>query len=40
MNSDREENGRMTDTELRESFSRVRSEVAKAVVGQDAAVTV
>ncbi|NEM90830.1 AAA family ATPase [Galbitalea soli] len=29
----------MTDTELRESFSRVRSEVAKAVVGQDAAVT-
>ena len=29
----------MTDTELRESFSRVRTEVGKAVVGQDAAVT-
>jgi MoxR-like ATPase len=29
----------MPDDELRDSFSRVRSEVAKAVVGQDAAVT-
>jgi MoxR-like ATPase len=29
----------MTDTDLREAFSRVRSEVGKAVVGQDAAVT-
>jgi MoxR-like ATPase len=29
----------MTDTDLRESFSRVRTEVGKAVVGQDAAVT-
>ncbi len=28
-----------TDTELREAFSRVRTEVGKAVVGQDAAVT-
>ncbi|CAN5283192.1 MoxR family ATPase [soil metagenome] len=28
-----------TDAELREAFSRVRSEVGKAVVGQDAAVT-
>jgi MoxR-like ATPase len=29
----------MPDTDLRESFSRVRAEVGKAVVGQDAAVT-
>jgi MoxR-like ATPase len=29
----------MTDTELRESFTRIRTEVGKAVVGQDAAVT-
>jgi MoxR-like ATPase len=29
----------MTDADLREAFSRVRSEVGKAVVGQDAAVT-
>jgi MoxR-like ATPase len=29
----------MTDSDLREAFSRVRSEVGKAVVGQDAAVT-
>jgi MoxR-like ATPase len=29
----------MTDTELRQSFARVRSEVGKSVVGQDGAVT-
>jgi MoxR-like ATPase len=29
----------MTDSDLRDSFSRVRTEVGKAVVGQDAAVT-
>ncbi len=29
----------MTDSELREAFSRVRAEVGKAVVGQDSAVT-
>lgn len=29
----------MTDTQLRESFSRLRAEVGKSVVGQDAAVT-
>jgi MoxR-like ATPase len=29
----------MTDSDLREAFSRVRTEVGKAVVGQDAAVT-
>jgi MoxR-like ATPase len=29
----------MTETELRDAFSRVRTEVGKAVVGQDAAVT-
>jgi MoxR-like ATPase len=34
-----EENNRMTDTDLRNAFSRVRTEVGKAVVGQDAAVT-
>jgi MoxR-like ATPase len=33
------QNGSMTNTELRDSFSRVRTEVGKAVVGQDAAVT-
>jgi MoxR-like ATPase len=34
-----EENRHMTDTQLRESFARLRTEVGKAVVGQDAAVT-
>jgi MoxR-like ATPase len=33
------ENGRMTDTDLRNAFANVRTEVGKAVVGQDAAVT-
>ena len=29
----------MTDAQLRDAFSKVRTEVGKAVVGQDAAVT-
>jgi MoxR-like ATPase len=34
-----EENSRMTESELRAAFVRVRGEVGKSVVGQDAAVT-
>jgi len=34
-----EENERMTDNELRAAFARVRTEVGKAVVGQESAVT-